>query len=304
LIETGGFAQAIIDYPLPKGPGVQLGQQFGGFTLGGFWASDGSAYSMTQFGFGARPQAQLLRLRSGRQPQPVGDQVRAYGFALAEHTAVAWSCSGRSGEVSALDPTARRPQWRSIATGCAASLSTDGTIVAYADGGSVWTVASSGGTPTRVFTPSEVPGLAGAGITRTSRPYATAISGGGVAALIGNPQEGFAILVSWHGSKARVIALGKNRPGELEWQPGGRLLAFTDYLEATQTAEARLFDPATGSITQVAATADYGVGRIVWAPDGAVLAVARSATQIAFVDRQGELVASASIGGFPDDWRA
>ena len=68
----------------------------------------------------------------------------------------------------------------------------------------------------------------------------------------------------------------------------------------SQTIEVRLLDTATGAISQVAVTQNYG--RFQWSPDGRVLAVGRSSQVISFIDLQGRVLATNAAGGLPDAW--
>jgi hypothetical protein len=88
----------------------------------------------------------------------------------------------------------------------------------------------------------------------------------------------------------------------MEWQPNGGLLAFSDYLTSTQTAELRVLDPATATFSEVAVTQNYG--QFTWSPDGKVIAVARSGELVSFVDLRGVVQITKSMGGVPVGWTA
>jgi dipeptidyl aminopeptidase/acylaminoacyl peptidase len=122
---------------------------------------------------------------------------------------------------------------------------------------------------------------------------------GGIAVAVGSTGR-YGLVVYRPGKRPQVIALGSAVLRVLEWQPAGRLLAFGDFIPGDQVAEVRLFDPVTGTITQVAAASNYG--QFKWSPDGRVLAVVRADYIIAFVDPQGRTLTTRSIRGIPDDW--
>jgi hypothetical protein len=307
LLDLGGFEQRLVQYRLPNGPLEDLvrrgaGEQFFGYRFGAAWGSDGDAYSLVSVNFGLTPDVQLLRVKPGGAPDAVGDiLVGGAGFAFRDHVAVTWTCAVRHGQVYVMDVREDHPVWKPIARGCEASISPDARTVAFMDQGSAWTVPASGGAPTRVLDLHSIRELPSVGIEQSRSGFAgTEIGAGGVAVTVGAQGKGWVIVVVTAGRKPQVIALGNNEPAGLEWQPGGRLLAFGDFIANTQSSEVRLFDPATGVITQVGAAQSFG--RFTWSPDGRVLGVVRSASVIVFVDPTAGQVGTAPVSGAPDDW--
>jgi hypothetical protein len=307
LLDLGGFDQRLVQFRLPQGPMEDLvrrsgGEQFFGYRFGAAWGSDGYAYSLVSVNFGLRPDVQLLRVKPGSAPRAIGAVlVGGTGFAFRDHVAVTWTCAVRNGQVYVMDVRADHPVWKPIARGCEASISPDAGTVAFMDQGSAWKVPVSGGTPTRVLDLRSMRGLPALGIERSRPGFAgTEIGAGGMAVTVGAQGKGWVIVVVTPGRQPQVVPLGTNEPGGVEWQPGGRLLAFGDFVADTQAAEVRLFDPQTGAITQLATAQNFG--RFVWSPDGRVLGVARSASIMAFVDPATGQVGTAPVSGAPDDW--
>jgi hypothetical protein len=111
----------------------------------------------------------------------------------------------------------------------------------------------------------------------------------------------------------RVIPLGKGLPDGLAWQPGGRVLAFTDcaacpgpFFRSTfqhPTADLRLYDVRTGRLRDIAASHD-GFQGLVWSPDGDILASHWARGEVLFVEASTGRLEREPVDGVPLDWRA
>jgi hypothetical protein len=72
--------------------------------------------------------------------------------------------------------------------------------------------------------------------------------------------------VVWRENGRPVVdPLGTAQFAEMQWQPGGRLLAFLEFLP---NGEAFTFDPDTGVERQIGISRDSD--RMAWSPDGKV----------------------------------
>ena len=303
LIDTGGFAQQVVEFPLPKGPRRSFGQFFWGSRLGTAWGPRNAVYLMAAIDIGARPETQLFRLNRHTDPTPVGATLRGgSGFVLEASTAVAWTCADRVGSVYTSNLAAPSPTWRRLARGCTAAVSPDGGTIAFADDHDVWEAPASGGEATRVLSLAAVPELTALGSPGLLTTGDSLVLGPqGLAVSSGSLTTGQAIVVDTPGRKPQVVPLGPTSLRWMGWQPGGRLLAFADYILASQQTEIRLFDPATGTVQEIASSGTYGVA---WAPTGRVLAIEKSPGTVAFVDPQGDQIGTGQIPGRPLDWRA
>jgi len=258
---------------------------------------------MAAIEIGARPETQLFRLNRHTDPTPVGATLRGgSGFVVEASTAVAWTCADRIGSVYATNLDSPSPTWRRLARGCTAAVSPDGGTIAFADGHDVWETPARGGKATRVLSLASVPELTALGSPGLMTTGDSVVLGPqGLAVSSGSLTSGQAIVVVAPQGKPQVVPLGPTSLRWMAWQPGGRLLAFADYILATQQTEIRLFDPATGTVRELASSGSYGVA---WAPTGHVLAVEKSPGTIAFVDLQGDQIGTGEIPGRPLDWRA
>ncbi len=213
--------------------------------------------------------------------------------------AVAWGCSSHRRSIYLLD-LAAGGDWRSVARGCAAALAPDGSALAYFENETLFRMTLPNGRPERLLSTRSVPGLRAAGISRFPSSSVSIAWGGDGISLFGGARTGWALVTYRPGHTPITVPLGTSVPQSMVWQPDGRLLGFSDYVGSTQTIEVRVLDTATGALSQVAVTQNYG--RFQWSPDGRVLAVARSAEVISFVDLEGKVLTTITAGGVPDGW--
>jgi hypothetical protein len=121
----------------------------------------------------------------------------------------------------------------------------------------------------------------------------------GVAVAVGDAAR--SALVVWRDDQPPVVhPLGRARLGQMQWQPGGRLLAFFDY---APHGEVLTLDPDTNQQRQLTATGEFG--RLAWSPDGKAVATSRSENIIALVDPNGRgQMGTLSVPGVPIVWLA
>jgi hypothetical protein len=300
LVDTRGYTQLLMSYRLPNGPSKTLSDYFGEYRLGAAWGPRNVAYTMEQSSFGLRPDAQLFLATAGTRPEPVGEPVKGgSGFAFGGNLAVTWSCAAGLGSVFVMDVTSDHSSWTRIARGCEAGISPDGQRIAFTNGRSVWEGAPEPGAPTQVLSVGQ---LREHGIHRFQLDaVGIAVGADGFAVPARSRRLGSAIVVAVGGRAPQVIPLGGASIEWMAWQPKGQLLAFVDYVDATQSNEIRTFDPVTGTVRELAVTSSQG---LVWAPDGRSLAIFKGASVVAYVDAAGQQLGTGSIPGGPDDWKS
>ena len=306
LVETGGFRSRLISYRLPSGPERDFNEpDFGGFFQnfeGAFWGPRGTAYVLLPVNFGPLGQSQLFQLSLTAEARDVGGLLSIPFGGILEvrgDRAASWGCFRNRRSIYVLDLSAGG-DWRPVATGCSAALAPDGKEMAYFDEGSLFRMSLPNGRPERLLSMGSVPGLKAAGIPRIPSGSVSIAWGPGGISLFGGTRNAWALVVYRPGHPPITVPLGSSTPQSMVWQPQGRLLGFSDYVASSQTIEVRLLDTATGAISQVAVTQNYG--RFQWSPDGRVLAVGRSSQVISFIDLQGRVLATNAAGGLPDAW--
>lgn len=303
LLEVGRFSYDLVSYELPSGPGRKFPTTYyGGFAEGSFLLPDGSAMAMLPvFGSGsAAGQSRLFRFPLRGEARPIGRWLPGtQRIDLRRDRAISWGCFRRLRSIYTLSVSGHG-DWRRAASGCSAALSPDGKEMAFVDRQTLFRQTLPDGRPEEILSLGSIPGLEESGITRIVDDL-TSIAWGpaGIAVVLGN-QGGWGIVVLRPGRDPLLTPLGSAVPQDIQWEPGGRLLAFGDYVEGNQMAELRVLDPDTGIISQVAATPTYG--QFQWAPDGKVLVVVRTESVLSFVDTQGRTLNTLSIRGIPDAW--
>ena len=241
--------------------------------------------------------SQLWRVAPGQAAAPLGTSVPgASGFSVVGTTAVAWSC-GRRPAVLATS-LASPAGWRRVAAGCPATLSPDGREVAYLRDGVLWSTELGDGATRRLLDLHRVGALQALHIGSNQFFGDMSWGRGGIAATFGEFHHQALLVRSATGSVHVVPLIGFSNGSA--WQPGGRLLAYSDFATGGNSVDLRLMDAATGAVTLVSASRNYG--QFAWSPDGRALIVARTAELAAFLDTDGRQLATRSIGGVPVAW--
>ncbi|HXJ64779.1 MAG TPA: hypothetical protein VNN79_13575 [Actinomycetota bacterium] len=257
----------------------------------GWPGPDGRFYAMP-LSFGQTTQNQMFLLGPRVRPQRIGPPVAGVtGFQVTAGRALTWGCPGDMQLLDLAAPTA----WRTIGKACAASLSPDGRRVAYASHSALFVMDLPDGTPREVLRFRDLPELKESNVAPQSLD-AVAWGAPGVAVAVGDASRSAIVVWREHGAPV-VDSLGTAQLGTMQWQPGGRLLAFLEFLPA---GEVFTFDPDTGDERQVGISRD--AGQVSWAPDGKVLALARSLNVMALIDTQGRQVGTLTSSGVPLLW--
>jgi hypothetical protein len=261
-------------------------------TYGDGWPGpDGRFYAMP-LSFGQSSRNQLFLLGARVRPQSIGPPVAGVtGVQVTAGHALTWGCPGDMRLLDLAAPTA----WRTIGKACAASLSPDGRRVAYVSHGGLFVMDLPDGTPREVLRFRDVPELKQSNVVPQSLD-AVAWGAPGVAVAVGDASRSAIVVWREHGAPV-VDPLGTAQFGKMQWQPGGRLLAFLEFLPA---GEVFTLDPDTGVERQVGISRDSG--QVSWAPDGKVLAIARSLNVVALIDTQGRQVGTLTSSGVPLLW--
>jgi len=298
ILALGGLrGQSLLDVTLPSGRIRELRLPATLEYLDqAFPYAGGSALVPAQRTPNPRDGYQLWRVSASADAVPVGPALPGFNsFALRGSRALAWRCVGDE-RVSVLD-LASPVRWVPVATGCPAALAPDGRHVAYVQGGTLWSRELPDGPADRLLRLALAPGVRRSHIKPTATFGIMSWGDGGIAIPVGS-YEHAALLVRDAAGRVRVVRLSGNFGG-MAWQPGGRLLAYSEYSPA-QTVDIRTLDTATGATTLVAVGRNYG--QFAWSPDGHTLAVARTADVVAFVGLDGRQVGARDIGGVPDAW--
>jgi hypothetical protein len=174
-------------------------------------------------------------------------------------------------------------------------MSPDGKRLAFATPTGLSVMDLPDGTPHEVLRFRDLPELRAAHIPAQSLDN---VSWGtpGIAVEVGNASR--SAMVVWREDRPPVVVpMGIARLGNMEWQPGGRLLAFYDF---APHGEVMSLDPDTGTRRQIAVS-DFG--QLAWSPDGKVVAAPRSENVLALVDpRSGAQLGTLLTSGVPMIW--
>ena len=259
------------------------------------------------------PRAGLYRLSVGGEAVALGTSLSfVSAFDVRGNTALAATCRVPPGRVQVIGVDGRG-EWREVARSCQASLSPDGSRIAYVQKRTeVWEQSVEGGSPTKLFDVADVADVRRAHIGHMVITQ-MAWGRGGLALAVGNEdslQGGFgggtgrmALVVRDNQGTVRMAPV---QPQELSlpirpWQPTGDLLAFI-CRPTSGGAVMRLFDPTTGKVRVVAADEQF-FGDAVWSPDGNVLVANTSNNAIVFFDLQGRWIERVGGGGIAVlDW--
>jgi WD40 repeat protein len=280
---------AVTDLATGKSIDTTMPPVFGSWE--GVWPGPGGRFYAMPLVFDATAGSQLYLQGGKRPPQRIGPPVNGViGFQAAAGYAVAWSCPGVF-VMDLSDPT----RWERVSSGCGAAVSPDGRRLAFATESSLWVTDLPDGTPREVLRFADLPEL-----RRTHTPPSSleqvAWGAGGVAVAVGDTSQGAVVI--WDEDRPPVVdVLGRARFGEMQWQPGGDLLAFVDYAPDGELFE---LDPRTGEERQLAAVGD--VRGLVWSPDGRVVSAALSQNIVTLVDPAAGPVGTLTTPGIPVAW--
>jgi hypothetical protein len=320
LLASGHAGGAIWSITLPSPRQIPMRTPHGsGYISALVWDPAGGALSVTDVN---NRCCTLFALSTSQAPRTLTPGLRANSIQLVGTRMLAAIC-GRAA-VSRISP---RPDWRSVATGtsCTAALSPDARWIVYdttsRTGGAIWrTRADGSGGTQRIVSLASIPQLGTAGLRKPVVVGAVVWGEPGIAFIAGSRAELFgrgeqgihAVVVVTPAGDTRVIALGSTIAGEVAWQPGGRLLAFTDMVGAARLGffdqsgytELRVMDSQSGALRQVA-TAHVGTaGTFVWRNDGRALAWTQAPDLLRFLQPDGSDLGSVTTEGIPYDWAA
>ena len=315
ILGTGRpFGQGLYAYSLPDLRGERLGVRegqelgFGLEFLGAFWTDETHAVTFVSSGTGS----QLVRASPGQPPEELGPRLPLVSsFDVRGGHAVATTCPRRPGRLHVLD-LARPRAWRVVARSCLATLSPDGTRVAYVQRDTeVWEEPVEGGTAALLVDVADVREVREKDL---GREVISQLSWGraGVAAVVSNERS----LGGFSGGRSAIVVRdgdGTTHVAPLPvqdlsfpfrpWQPNGTLLAIIAR-PSSGGALLRLFDPTTGELRVVAADTQF-LANAAWSPDGRALVASNSGNAMLFVDVKGNWIKRIGTGGIGLlDWGA
>jgi hypothetical protein len=291
---------------------VEVGEGVGGLDLA-FWSEDGERIILLGREFDGTTR--LFEIGPDRQTRAIGPPSAAFGsFSHAGGVFLGTECLfGRAGgplargvHVYTIDLSSPE-EWRSVAEGCAATLSPDGRSVAFsADARTMWRVPSDGSAePELLFDVADVEGLTPADLDQAliDGPPTWGEAGLAFSLVIG---DRVAVGIREENGRLTAQSLGDNGVGftpSLAWQPGGSLLAATNASHAEGIM--RVLDTQASTWRVVALANDPFMG-LVWSPDGeALLAGSRSSWVIVDPDPDGgRLDTVVASRAWPMDWTA
>jgi hypothetical protein len=255
-------------------------------------ARGGRFYALPTLGlFSTRSTSQLFVI-GGDRPERVGPTTtNVTDFEVRGNYVLTWGCPGVMQLLDLTHPNA----WRTIGHACVGSISPDGRRLAYVSPTGLFVMRLPDGPSRRVLRFRDVPELRPAHVVPQSLD---SVEWGkpGIAVAVGDSSRS-AIVVWRENGRPVVDPLGTAQFAEMQWQPGGRLLAF---LELLPNGEAFTFDPDTGVERQIGISRDSD--RMAWSPDGKVLAIARSLNVVALIDTEGRQVGTLTSSGVPLLW--
>ena len=235
---------------------------------------------------------QVYTLGTASDPVAIGPPLRrAHSFALAAGRLLAARCDrAKSAWILDLELPER---WIPAPGGCGATLSPEGTVVAWSpDGRRVVQASTDPSAPVEpVLDAAGLDGLP-PGMRRLEVIGRLSWGPGGLAVPLGNNERQAAAVVEEDGTVA-VTPLGDRGAGigaSLAWQPSGGFLAVASW--GTLEAIVRVFPP-NGESRVVAMDADPIAG-LLWSPGGEVL-LAASQSRWTFVTAGGEWVRSTPV---------
>jgi hypothetical protein len=264
------------------------------------WSEPGeSAYAFVQHGTD-QTEVQLVKVGTTGEAAPVGDALEnVNSTSAAGGTYLAATCFHGDGDTQVVADGDEA--WRHVADACTATLSPEGTKVAFSeDGHTISTVPVEGGEPAVLFDLDDVAALKAAGLRE---PHIQEIAWGDAGlAMVLQRGEHFGLLI--HTDDADHVSAIAGSPafvGGLKWQPKGSLVAVVTFFQG-QGGLLRAMDARTGQV-RVLATDPRGLGGTVWAPDGSLLASLGSRGAWVFVDEDGHRATEVPVDNeIPFDW--
>lgn len=241
--------------------------------------------------FDATARSQLYLVGGGRPPRRVGPPLAGViGYQVTAGYVIAWTCPGVF-LMDLSDPSG----WQRVSAGCGAAMSPDGRLLAFATDSSLWVTDVPDGTPREVLRFADLDELGRAHIPHRSLEEVS-WGKGGVAVAVGDSSR--VAVAIWNDDRPPVVdVLGPVRFGEMQWQPGGDLLAFVDY---APNGELFALDSRTGEERLLAETGDYE--GLAWSPDGRVVGAPLSLNMVALVEPGAGRVGTLVTPGIPVAW--
>lgn len=286
VLVAQGFGGELATIELPEGEPQPLAMPADvRFVHAAYVAEDGSVVAVVEHGHG---RLRAYRLSAGAA-QPVGPPLRrAHSFSFAADHLLAARCD-RASSAWLLDLAAPE-RWVLAPGACGATLSPDGTEVAWSPDGRqvVRAPTDPAARPEPLLDAAELEGLP-PGMGGLEVIGRLSWGPGGLAVPLGNNERQAAAVVESDGMVA-VTALGDRGAGigaNLAWQPSGDLLAVASW--GTLEAIVRVFPPSGNS--RVVAMDEDPIAGLVWSPSGDVL-LAASQSRWTFVTSSGEWIRS------------
>jgi hypothetical protein len=293
-----------VDLPLPDEAGA---------VVDAVWDGDSAAaVAMLRLRDGTQ---QLYRIAQDAEPDPIGPLVRESivggSLEVSGDTALYVRCGvDDPSSASVLDlgsPTA----YRFLVETCLATMSPDGSVVAYAppDARSILTVPTGGSaeptTLVRLADLTDLFGDAAADLTvfgplvwsDSGLAFGVALEEGQAVVLV--PEGGEPMLVTPKGLPPPVTFGRQRFLVGLAWNPDGSALAVSALTQ--NEAVLRTVDPSTGGASVLALDGE-ALAEPTWSPDGEVL-VSQADQSWLFVGGDGSWVRRPPVGGLlPLDW--
>jgi WD40-like Beta Propeller Repeat len=305
LLVFTSFRGGLSTIELPDGDARPLDMPAGpSYLLAGYFADDGSVVAVVERGI---ERARAYRLGHDERPVALGPMLRGvFTFSLAGDALVAAECGARP--AAFLLNVASQAEWERIDGACGATLSPDGSSLAWSPDGHTLMEASADGTGSAraILDIREISGLP-PGMQEDVEIIGELRWGPNGLAIPLGTSERQAVAVLSAGGNVDVTPLGNHGAGVdslLAWEPeGGDMLAAATW--SNLEAVLRVFQVGQGESRVVAMHPDPIAG-LVWSPDGKVL-LAASQAQWTFVTPGGDWLRSTPItrrDSLPLAWRS